>query len=225
LKKDGRLEVLELSVIAVDYEGKVRDTDQTAMTLELTADKHSRLRDTGVRTFSNLELPPGRYQLRIAARARGSGALGTEFHDIDVPDFASVPFGMSALLLTSVARHTVPSARLEAVKDFLPILPSTAREFRVGDEIVVFAEVYDRAATPHGVDVTATVRDRDERVMFQHHQENAVGGRDTAGGFGYVARVRLTDLSPGVYVLRVEATSRLTDGGRASRAVQFTVRR
>jgi hypothetical protein len=218
-------EVVELSVIALDYDGKVRGTDQAAMTIELTPDRYARLADTGFRTFARLELPSGRYQLRIGARARGSRAVGTVFFDLDVPDYSALPFAISPILLTSVEKHMVPSARLEAVKDFLPVFPSTAREFTGRDELVAFAEVYDCASTPHRVDVTARVHAQDGRVMFEHHQENAVGGRDAAGGFGYVARVRLADLTPGRYVLEVNAASRLTEGGRASREVPFTITR
>jgi hypothetical protein len=218
-------ELVELSAIALDYGGTVRASDQTAMTIELTSDRYARLPETGFRTFARLELPPGRFQLRIAARARESGLLGTVFHDLDVPDYSSPPFAMSPILLSSAEQRSVPTARLEPVKDLLPVVPSAGRQFTTRDELVVFSEVYDRDATPHGVDVTASVRAEDGRIMFQHHQENAAGGRDAVGGFGYVARVQLADLAPATYVLKVEAASRLAGRTPATREVRFTVTR
>ena len=222
-KGDRFADVIELSVAAVDAEGIVRGRDHSSLTVDLGAEAYTRLTDSGLRLLSTLNLAPGRYQLRIAARDSRSGLLGSVFHDLDVPDFAAGPLSMSSLLLTSARANTVPTVRVDLVKDFLAVLPSTAREFAVDDELIVFAEIYDQATAPHRVDVTATVTAADGRVVFQHRQESMAGGRD-AGGFGYIARVRLNDLTPGVYVVRIDATSRLSDGGRASRAVQIRVR-
>jgi hypothetical protein len=131
---------------------------------------------------------------------------------------------MSGLLLTSNRSNTIPTIRADQLKGIVPALPSTVRSFTADDELIVFAEVYDRAAAPHRVDTTATVRAADGRVVFQHHQESSSGGRDAAGGFGYVARIRLNGMAQGLYVLSVDAVSRLTDGGRATRQIQFQIR-
>ena len=224
-RKGGKFEGdIELSVIALDYEGRVRGRDRITMTLELTPDTYGRVTDTGFRMLSKLNLPPGRYQLRVAARETAGGQLGTVFHDLDVPDFAAAPLSMSQMLLTSLARNTVPTLRVDQLKDLVPVLPSTAREFTTNDELILFAEVYDRVTPPHHVDTTATVPTEDGRVVFQHHQESSSGGPGSEGGFGYVARVRLNGMPPGLYFVSVDAVSRLTEGGRATRRVPFRIR-
>ena len=44
-----------------------------------------------------------------------------------------------------------------------------------------------------------------------------------SGGYGYTTRVPLKGLSPGIYVLKVEARSRLGAGPTADRQVQFRI--
>ena len=64
----------------------------------------------------------------------------------------------------------------------------------------------------------------DGRELFKHDDERAsseLGGGK--GGYGYTTRIPLKGLSPGLYVLKVEARSRLGKGATASREVQFRV--
>ena len=44
------------------------------------------------------------------------------------------------------------------------------------------------------------------------------------GGYGYSATIETQGMAPGRYVLRVEAATLLTDGGKAMREVEFRVR-
>jgi VWFA-related protein len=223
-KKGGRFEgAVDFSILAVDGQGQVRAREHSTLAIELSPDAYNRMTDHGLRILTRMDLPSGRYQLRVAARETTGGLLGTVFHELDVPDFGASPLVMSGLLLASNASNAIPTIRADQLKGIVPALPSTLRAFTAEDELIVFAEVYDRATAPHRVDTTATVRAEDGRVMFQHHQESSSGGRDAAGGFGYVARIRLNGMAPGSYVLSVEAVSRLTDGGRATRQIPFRI--
>ena len=40
-----------------------------------------------MRTLSRLQIPPGRYQLRVAANDLATNAVGSVLYDLDVPDF------------------------------------------------------------------------------------------------------------------------------------------
>ena len=46
----------------------------------------------------------------------------------------------------------------------------------------------------------------------------------TPGGFGFTARIPIQDWTPGLYVLEIQATSRLNDVPPVSRVIQFEVR-
>ncbi len=72
--KDGKfLSDLEVSTIAVDYQGKIRGGDRSFVNFALKPENQGKFVSTGVRVGTRLHVPPGRYQLRIAAREGGSG--------------------------------------------------------------------------------------------------------------------------------------------------------
>jgi hypothetical protein len=97
--------------------------------------------------------------------------------------------------------------------------------FPVNDEIALFAEVYDNAAsTPHKVDITATVTSDEGKVMFKTDEaRDSSDIQGKSGGYGYTTRVPLMGLPPGIYVLKVEARSRLGAAPTADRQVQFRI--
>ena len=71
------------------------------MTLNLRPETKAIVEQTGLRALSRVELPPGRYQLRVAANELSSKAVGTVLYDLDVPDFTKAPLTMSGVALTS----------------------------------------------------------------------------------------------------------------------------
>jgi hypothetical protein len=226
-EKDGWIEdKLEVSVRAIDPKGTVRGSEHFDLNIRIRPESRPILVGTGFRVISKIDVPPGKYTLRIGARESGGGALGTIFTDLEVPDFATPPLGMSDLMLSSVVTGGVPTGRAEQLKNRLPIVPSTAREFRSSDELVIFAEVYDNEAVrPHTVDVTATILGDDRSGAISRHQESRSSEElaANAGKFSYAAQVPLKDFKPGVYSVRFEAASRLDAGTSLVREVQFRV--
>ena len=133
---------------------------------------------------------------------------------------------MSGLMLSSVDTGGVPTGRAEQLKSRLPIVPSTTREFRPSDELVIFAEVYDNERVkPHTVDVTATILGEDRSKAISRHQEQRSSADLAANGgtFSYAAQIPLKDLKPGIYSVRFEAISRLNTETSVVREVQFSV--
>ena len=69
-----------------------------------------------------------------------------------------------------------------------------------------------------------TVRTDEGRVLFKTEEERASSELEgKRGGYGYSARIPLSELAPGSYVLAVEARSRLGDQPQATRELQFIV--
>ncbi len=216
-----------LSYVALDVNGKIRggNTDSLTMTA-LKPETKLRIEQTGLRLLNRMDLPPGRYQVRVAAHDSSGGNVGAVQYDLDVPDFIKTPFSVSGLVLTSASGSAVPTARPDdQLKVVLPGPPVALRTFPQSDEIVLFAEVYDNAGNvPHKVDITSTVTADEGKVMFKTDEtrdSSDLGGQH--GGYGYTARVPLKDLAPGRYVLKVEARSRLGQTAPVSREVEFTV--
>jgi len=227
-EKGGRFEdTVEVSLIAVDHDGKIRGGDQQKLNMSLKPETRPIVQQAGFRMVSRLNLPPGRYQLRIAGRDSVGARIGSVYYDLVVPDFARLPLSMSGLVLTSRRSSGVPTPRTdEELSKALPGPPTTAREFLGDDELAVLAEVYDnQAATPHKVNIATTILAEDGRTVFRHGDERSsaeIGGK--RGGFGYVVRIPLRDIPPGLYVLKIEARSTLGKTDPVSREVQLTIR-
>jgi VWFA-related protein len=217
---------LEVGFVAVDTKGKLHSGDRSTVNLALKPETFERVKSRGFRVTSQMELPPGRYQLRVAA-AESGGRSGSVLYDLEVPDFYKAPLAMSGLAITAASAGQTPTARSkDPLRDFLPGPPTAAREFQRGDELALFAEVYENAAgsAAHKLDITTTVRADEGRVVMQNQEERAStelkGGR---GGYGFTTRIPLKDFQPGIYVIHVEAKSRTAPDKAVSRDVQIRV--
>ncbi|MDP1568784.1 MAG: VWA domain-containing protein [Vicinamibacterales bacterium] len=227
VEKNGVL-VNDIDVVAtaVNYQGKMFPGDRSTVNLQLKPDTAARVRAAGFRVLTQIALPPGRYQLRVAASEANGKRAGSVLYDLDVPDFDRERFSMSGLAITSISSSVAPSARQNyPLNDLLPGPLSTLREFPVGDELAIFTEVYDNtAATPHKVDISAVLKADAGPTVFQTSEErdsSELQGR--AGGYGFAARIPLGDVAPGLYLLRVEAASRVGNQPPVAREVLFRV--
>jgi VWFA-related protein len=226
-KGDRFVDEVEISMIAFDAGGTGRDGGRDSVGLTLREQSRDAVLTRGVRILRRLDLSPGIYHLRIGARERGSGSVGTVMLDVDVPDFSKAPLVMSNIVLTSMAASTVPTARADdQLKDVLPAAPTTIREFARNDEIASFTEVYDnQTRTPHRVEIKTSVLEDGGKVVFTASEERRSEELGAAGGgYGHATKIPLKDFVPGRYVLRVEARALLSNGGTAARELEFRIR-
>jgi VWFA-related protein len=220
-------DTIQLSYMAIDANGKVKGGNTDALTMtNLKAATKDRIQETGLRLLNRFDLPPGRYQLRVAAHDSVGGSVGSVLYDLEVPDFAKSGFGISGVVLTSPSASALPTAKAdELLKPVLPGPPVAARSFPQNEEVALFAEVYDTAGgTPHKVDITTTITTDDGKVLFKTEEprdSSDLGGK--SGGYGFTARIPLKDLAPGNYVLTVMAKSRLGSGPAAQRQLRLIV--
>jgi hypothetical protein len=108
----------------------------------------------------------------------------------------------------------------------LPGAPSALREFPNDSEIAVTVDLYvNKPAPTHRIDIIATVKADDGRVVFTNQEERSTEElHGTPGSFGYSARIPIKGWTPGLHVLTIEAKPRLTDMAPASRVIQFEVK-
>jgi VWFA-related protein len=218
---------VEVSMIAVDKEAKIKDGGRDVVQLKLRPQTHELVARSGIRIARRLELPPGRYQLRVGVRDGGSGATGSVLYDLDVPDFSKEPLSMSGLLLSSAFASQVNSVNPDPdFKGVLPAPPTTLREFPRNDTLALFTEVYDnQSKTPHRVAIKASVIADDGTVVYTAGEERKSEELQGAkGGYGYTTTIETKSMAPGRYVLRVEAATLLAKGATAMREVEFRVR-
>jgi VWFA-related protein len=216
-----------LSYLAIDQNGKIKGGNTDSMTMPaLKPETRARIEQTGLRMLIRLDLPPGKYQLRVAAHDANGGNVGSVQYDLTVPDFQKAPFSISGLALTSSQGSAVPTVRAdEQLKQVLPGPPISLRRFAQNDEVVVFAEVYDNEGSkPHKVDIVATVTTDEGRVLFKTDEtrdSTDLGG--ARGGYGYTTRIPMKDFAPGLYVLKVEAKTRLGNTPPVARELRIEV--
>ena len=227
VEKDGRLLTdLELVTTAVDVSGKNRGGDRSVVNLALRPENRQRFVQTGVRVSTRLQLKPGRYQIRVAARESGGGRLGSLNYDVEVPDFSEESLALSGIAIASASALNISTAKADdQLKEVLPGPPTALRVFPRGDSLAVFAEVYDNdVKAPHVVDITTTVVSEDGRNVFKTAEErSSTELQGKPGGYGHQARFQLKDFTPGTYLLTVEAKSRAGNKPPVGRTVQFRV--
>ena len=219
-KDDRAVNEIEVSLIAIDQDGKVRGGDRMLVQPALSAETHELVQRMGLRFVKRLELPPGRYQLRVAAREAEQGQRGSVFYDLQVPDFSGEKLAMSGVLLTSRgATPTLTPAIDDSVKQRLETPPTVARTFESEDVLTAYAEVYDALEPAHDMAVTTRVRGLDGKEVFR-----VTGQRASSDEFGYRVEIPLTGVGPGQYLLQIEAVPTVGED-TASRELSFEVAR
>jgi VWFA-related protein len=217
-------EVLEFVNVATDSRGKVFPGERGTANLALKPDTYERARERGFRVITQVNLPPGHYQLRVAAGNK-NGKAGSVIYDLEVPEFYKAPFVMSGVALSAASAGLTPTVKAkDPLGDFLPAPPTTVREFLAGDTLMFFTEFYENGnSTPHMVDLRAELRNDSGQVVLEAREERSSNEVRGGGGYGFAGRLPLTDLAPGLYVLHIEGTSR---AGKAtvSRDIQVRIK-
>jgi VWFA-related protein len=221
-------EGLEVAISALDAEGKSFPGDRHTAALSFKPDTHARALERGIRMLAQHSVPPGRYQLRIAAANSAGTISGGVLYDIEVPDFYKLPLSMSGVAITSSRAGQVTTIRAkDPLADYLPAPATTRREFSRDEELAVFAEFYEnaRSTAAHQLEFTAELRAEGGRAVRETSEErSSTEVQAASGGYGFSARFSLEDLEPGLYVLHLEGQSRIGDRPTVSRDIQIRIR-
>ena len=221
---------LDLSYVAVDPIGVARASGTASVPLDAVAPAvRDQITRTGIRLLNRAILPPGRYEIRVAVQ-QPSGPVGSVFDDVELPDFSKTALSISGIALTSKATSLQPTLQMDAgvrnqLKAALPAPPGALRAFSAGDEIDLFAEIYDRSTSPaHTVTITTSVLDADGHTALQTSNIRMSTERDAArASYAHVSEIPLNGISAGAYTLRIDAQSSLNARTVASRQVSFSV--
>jgi VWFA-related protein len=216
---------IEVSYLATDGHNKIHPGEFHIADLSLKPDAYDRLRQKGLRVLSEMRLPRGRFQIRVAVGDR-AGKSGSVVYDVEVPDFGRAPFTMSGVSLTSKALSDVTTMRpKEPLKGMLPGPITAAREFPRGDVLTLFAEVYENATkATHTIELTAELRAEGGRASGRvSEQRSSTELQGKSGGYGFTPSLSL-DVAPGRYVIHVEGRSSVGDRPSVSRDILIRVR-
>jgi len=223
---------LEIYAYALDRHQAVRGflTQRLDLDLEQVEDE---LRAGGLRFYGELELPPGRYTLRLLVRDAKSGAKALRSLPLEVPAAAAggllvspplfLATGESRLLTRQAERPGQPPREYPFTLAGKPFVPDTRPVVAVAGEARVALLAYNLG----GGDVVARAE-----VLRAGDQKPASGGAfrllDRQRGEGgapdrLVGVLTARGLPPGEYLLRVTVTDRAS-GATHSSAAPFVVR-
>ncbi len=212
--REGRYyERLEISIVAADHRAKVQGGDRQTFDLKLLPETHERVRRSGVRLLSRLELPPARYQIRVGAYEVNGGMTAVVPYDLEVPDYARAEFELSGVLLAFSGDALVTANQDPPTQDVLAGPPVAVRRFALGATLDCFAELYAAGSAGfHTVTLTATVRDGlDGRVLFEVREGREVDRATGLTVHPFRAKIPTSALKPGRYLLQISAVASTGD--------------
>jgi hypothetical protein len=228
VEKDGiHTGTLEVSYFALDMRNRITPGQTQTARLTLRPETYPQVIKAGMRMLFEKELAPGRYQLRVAA-GNGQNTTGSVVYDLDVPDFSKAPLTLSGVTIGSAATARIFSMNTKtAFASALPGNVTATREFDSGDVIGLYVEAYEnlRNVTPHTVTFTAELRAEGGTAVRKASEDRSSAElQGSRGGFGFNTQLPLNDVTPGLYVIHVEARANTGDRPAVSRDIQIRVR-
>ena len=221
-ERGGRFEErIELALLTVDAHAKADNGRSSNIDLRLTPEELQRVKTTGVRWLSQLELAPGRYQVRVAGRAARTGATGLVTADVDVPRFAPDAPALSGVTLTSLTSVVMLTRGDAKTSDPLATPPSAARTFVAGDHLTARVDAYVPPTLPE-LELIAFVEWPDGSRNPPIRKKLA-GGQAPARGAEVAIPIDTTLLAPGAYVLRIALAAHGAGAALPERAVPFEI--
>ena len=233
----GFANTLEVAFFGINENGRAQRATRAEFNLTLRPETFERVKANGLRLNPRITLPPGRYQIRVGARERVAGQVGTVFYDIDVPDFRKDPLMLSGLLLTATSAPGAMTAQPDsAASKTLPGPATSRRVFKQSDTLTVYAEVYDntsRRARPQSrlaagspstqIEARVTLTSETGKEVFSATEAISNGGADAWTAYAITRDVPLKNAAVGRYVLQVEARPLTANGARVVRETLITI--
>jgi hypothetical protein len=170
--------------------------------------------------LSRLDLPPGRYQLRIAARSSIGGKIGSVYSDLEVPDFRTAPLSLSGVVVS--ATPGLSAVRNERVGAVVPVMLTSLRGFDPDEGVTVFARVYEGGTGAlRPVTIAARIRDASDGVLFEQTAHLGAEEFTSARSAEYRLVLPIARLQQGPHLLTIVATM---GDSMVRRDVRFAVR-
>jgi VWFA-related protein len=216
---DGKLrDTLRYEVLVVD-EKKARVRSLGGLTGQLTLSPAGRPEDMPVtvayQVEESIDLPKGRFELRVSATSDRLAKGGSVYLDVEVPGLRDAPLSIGGLVIAYAGGARVPVAPPSVRRPAppLPFAPTLDRIFAAADTLRVYFEGVSRAP---GAKASLDVLDPSGRSVL-----TVVPSVTSGDPLRIEDVVPLRDLLPGAYTLRAT----LRDGAQtATRDLGFAVR-
>ena len=133
----------ELQTSAFNTEGDLKGTQRHSAKVVLRAGAHG---DADYEALSRIDLPAGRYRLRLAVFHEATSKTGTVMVDVVVPDFSHDSVSMSGVVLSATPGR--PSAPRDLLTTILPVVPTAQRSFTKAERATAFFHLYQDGRRP-----------------------------------------------------------------------------
>ena len=168
------------------------------LSLALKPETYALTKTHGVRLVTEMSLPPGRYQLRVAGGPTMGGA-GSVTYDLDIPNYAKERARHErrrADLVNGERRLTIWPAAARPLDTKLPAPITASRTFSPEETITLYTEVYENAKrSAHTIDFKVDLRSASGRVMSTFASKRTTDSN--ARSYGFVAPIKLEGCRPG----------------------------
>jgi len=204
---------LEIAGAVYDEKGSlVGEVSGERARMSLTEETYRRAMAEGLTVQKTLPLPPGRYQVRMAAREATRSLLGSASGWVEIPDLATRPLTLSSVFL--LADAGAGASELTDVQ--------VERRYRPGQGLHYVVQVYAGSAggPPAGASLQGQVWQASRLVGVTPNHDLAFAPGTSAAKWS--ERISLDGFAPGAYELRLVV--READGKEAAqRRVSFRV--
>jgi hypothetical protein len=212
------VEKVDLLVDAFTQDGRLKMAQSMKADIALRPNVNGRV---GYEVLTRIDLPPGRYQLRLAAHLASQNRSGSIYYDVEVPDFSK-----DALSLSGVVLNAAPGLAFAAqptVTSLLPMVPTTQRFFARTDRVRTYLRIYQGTrASIRPVVMAIRISDSTGAIVSHSTQTippTAFAPDNRAAGFEFPLPV--STFAPGPYVVTFEASTGPTT---VRRNVRFGIR-
>ncbi|HKG80064.1 MAG TPA: hypothetical protein VKA78_11610, partial [Pyrinomonadaceae bacterium] len=170
------------------------------------------------------KLPPGLYQVRVAARDDKSGKIGSAHAWVEIPDLSKKKLTMSSLLLGELTQATMTNTSNSGAVS--PVALSASHRFKHESTLRFLLFVYNTTFShtdqkPDAAIQVQVIRDDQPVITTALRKVTSEGVADLAR-LPYAAEIPLSELLPGRYLLQVTVIDRISKQS-ASRQTHFDV--
>jgi len=220
-----------ISYQVFDVDGKVATGFYKVFGFNLKPDSLGRATEKGLQFVERITLRPGRYELRLAAE-QPDGPIGSVIAHIDATKFDGNP-SMSGIVLAARRTREVLLVNDKQLKNELSADPTALRSFRAADGLSAYTETYTelsrsitvtQAAQVKVAAVTGTITTPSGAFVARGETSKVTADIErSALREGFRTDFDLSRISPGAYVLTLEARSSETGGRVVRRQIPFNV--
>jgi hypothetical protein len=207
---------VDVSGVFFDDQGKPQGSFLERIIATSTLGSSSTGADRDITFTYPAKLPPGLYQVRVAARDDKSGRVGSAHAWFEIPDLTKKKLAMSSVLLGE--RRQQPTTNVSSNVDHTgavnPIAMSASHRFQRDSTLRFLIFAYNATLSPSDqkpdVAIQVQVVRDDQPVITTALRKIGSDQNSDLARLPYAAEIPLAELQPGRYVLHVTLIDRLS---------------